>query len=441
MAKMFKYSLDADVPELDIFHTPATNTSVQCERYIPMECNDNLSKDKLEWTIDQGGLLYYNLRKLRLNLTCKIVDSKGEKPVKIAGDKKNSDQVYPVNHLLRSMWKEVEVVMGNKKVTMTENNYHYKSMMKTLLRGVQTESMKNALMPEFFYPDTPGTHDPYELPPGEGEYNIGAYERDELAGYGEPFVMEGDIGEDVFDTTNYLVNGVKCKITLTRNIDKIILISNRPEKNFTLVILKAILKVPVVDVGPAIVTGHDAGFQAGGFGQYFFRQHQLQRFPVIKGSNKATFHVHTSSLLPNRMAIVFVSDSRYDGSYSLDPFKFEHLNINSIVATLPERTVPASTETYSFANRGIAPLLNNLYDLSPNCIINMLSFSKGYAIFVFNLNEFEQEKNKLTLQRFGSVKVDVSFDVDLQETYQALVLSEFETCMQVDKLRQVDKSI
>ena len=438
MAKMFKYSLDADVSKLDIFKTPPTNTSVQCERFIPIECNDNLNKDKIEWNIDQGGLLYYNLRKIRLQISCRIVDENGQKPV--PGDDDNAgDEVYPVNHLLRSMWKEVEIVMGNKKVSISENNYHYKSAIKTLLRGVQTQSMKNSLMSEMFYEDSPGSHDPWV----QGErvpYNMGAYERKELTGFGQEFLMEGSLGEDVFDTPNYLINGVKCKITLTRNNNKVILMSNRPDKNFKLEILKAVLKVPVVDVGPAIVTGHDAGFSEGGFGQYFFRQNQLQRFPVTKGNNKATFHIHSSSLLPNRIAMVFVSDKRYDGDYLLNPFKFEHLNIKNIYATLPDRTVPATTEVYDFSNRSFAPLLNNLYDLGPNTVINMLSFAKGYAIFVFNLNSLDNNKTQLALQRYGSLKIDVTFGNDLEETYQALVLSEFETCMQVDKIRQVEKS-
>ena len=430
MAKMFKYSLDADVAQLDIFNTPATNTSVHAERYIPIECNDNLDKDKLEWDLSQGGLLYYNLKNIRLNLQCKIVDKNGLPP-------EENDVVFPVNHLLRSMWKDVEVTMGGKKVSTGSNNYHYKCMMKTLLRSVQNQSMLNEMMPEYFFPDSPGAFDSFNGP--QETYNQGLYDRRALTGRGQVFEMEGAIGEDIFDIHNYLINGVKTKISMTRNSNEILLMTPHAEKGFKLKIVKAVLKIPVVDVSPAIITGHDAGFNEGGFGQYFFRQYELQRFSITSHTNKATFHVHNSTLLPNRIAVVFVSNSRYDGNYSLNPFLFHHLNVKNIVATLPNRTVPASTEEYNMDSFVITPLLNSLYDVAPNALINLQNFTLGYGLFVFNLNVLGNKK-KLSLQHSGTLKVDVTFRTDLEETYQALILSEFESCLQVDKIRQVEIS-
>ena len=50
--------------------------------------------------------------------------------------------VFPINHLLQYMWKQMEVFLGGKLVSLGSSNYHYKSMIKTLLYKCQNEGMK-----------------------------------------------------------------------------------------------------------------------------------------------------------------------------------------------------------------------------------------------------------------------------------------------------------
>ena len=58
---MFKYSRDADVYQLNIFDTPATNTSVKALNYIHLPCKSRLDGDTLEWTFSRNDLSYYDL--------------------------------------------------------------------------------------------------------------------------------------------------------------------------------------------------------------------------------------------------------------------------------------------------------------------------------------------------------------------------------------------
>ena len=76
----------------------------------------------------------------------------------------DKDIVFTINHLLQSMWKQVKVFLGGKLVSSRSSNYHYKSMIKTLLYKCQNEGIKKRLCSELFYEDTQGVHDSLIVP-------------------------------------------------------------------------------------------------------------------------------------------------------------------------------------------------------------------------------------------------------------------------------------
>ena len=83
----------------------------------------------------------------------------------------NQDIVFPINRLLQSMWKQVEMFLGGKLVSSGRSNYHYKSMIKTLLYKCQNEGMKKRFCLELFYEDAEGANDSLNNSPmNEGSY-------------------------------------------------------------------------------------------------------------------------------------------------------------------------------------------------------------------------------------------------------------------------------
>ena len=143
-----------------------------------------------------------DLQKTRLYVKCKIRDIDGGVP--------DQEVVFPVNHLLRSMWKQVEVFVGGKLISSGSTNYHYKSMIKTLLNSCENEGMKQKLCTELFYEDTPGAHDSLNNNP----MNEGSYYRKRIAGSGNTFEMDGSLGEDVLNLENYIINYVDFDLKL-----------------------------------------------------------------------------------------------------------------------------------------------------------------------------------------------------------------------------------
>ena len=166
MSKMFKYSDDADVPALNIFDTPATNTSVRNVRPSTFQTSQPPNSESLQFTLTRAGLNYYDLRDIRLFVKAKIVDKDGNPPAE-------GDNVFPINHLLRTMWSKIEVKFGGKTVTEVTQHYPYKAMIQTLMYEVGCESDLNRLSTEMFYRDQ---HNHFDQIDG-GLYTVGKYYR------------------------------------------------------------------------------------------------------------------------------------------------------------------------------------------------------------------------------------------------------------------------
>ena len=294
---MFKHSDDADVRQLAIFETPSTNTSVLEKRFLNIHPVSGITPNTnvIHFCIKVNDLKYIDLQKTQLYVRCKILDKDGHPTIdEIPRDRStstiprgdeeakatNSKEVaFPINHLLQSMWKQVEVYLGGKLVSAGSTNYHYKSMIKTLLYRCQDEGMKQKLCSELFYEDTKGTHDSLNNSP----MNLGSFYHKELTVGGETFEMEGPLNEDTFNLGKYLINGVNLDLKLYPARSAFALMSNSPNKEYSIIIEEAILKCYTIEVSSTIVSAHTQSMEKAGMAQYFFNQAQLNSFTIPKG--------------------------------------------------------------------------------------------------------------------------------------------------------------
>ena len=99
MAKMFIQSDDADVKELAVFETHQTNTLVTERRFLNFHPVSGITPttNVIHFSVKGLSLKYVDLQCSRLYIKCKIRDMDGGVP--------DQDIVFPINHLLQSMWK------------------------------------------------------------------------------------------------------------------------------------------------------------------------------------------------------------------------------------------------------------------------------------------------------------------------------------------------
>ena len=440
---MYKHSRDADIVPLSIFDTPPTNTSVKTSHWVTEQSNGKLSGDSIKFKFDGNTGKYLDLEKTRLYLKCQIIPTK-EKPDTpptgggtseneeyVAGDVPPPDSAVPINHLLRTMWKSVEVTVDKTVISSGTDDFAYKSLIKTLLYSCHDQGSVNRMNTELFYPDTNGHPDSIYISDG---MNNGVYSRREYVTIGEEFEMEGSLNECSLNLDKYLINGLDVTIRLTRTTDEFMLNTNAPERKYTLKIKDAKMRMRMMDVGPSIITGHDSGLKEGGMAQYFFRQSHIHHFTLSQGDRSACQTIFTGDL-PNRIVVAMIEERRHLGNYTLNPLHFDTFNCEhmSLVLNNTDRTHEYHMD---FKNKAYAMPYSALMALGPNAVIDYTAFRDDYPLFVFDVYPNDDDTD-LLLQKTGSIRLELTLAEEAKRAIHVMVYAEFQNCFQVDHVRKV----
>jgi len=156
MTAIHELSAITPLPELDLFGVPPTQNSVEydiCSEHRPIS---TLTHDSvIEFNIQTSNDEYIKLSetelylKLRINLT---------KALNADPDAKDWDKVSVVNNLLHSLFKQIDVFIGDKQVTLSHQTYAYRAEIETRL-GISAEAKKSRLTACGWESDDPSAPD------------------------------------------------------------------------------------------------------------------------------------------------------------------------------------------------------------------------------------------------------------------------------------------
>ena len=119
--------MNASRPKLILFTVKATQASIKEEHMEENIAFSGIKNDgPLEFNIVGDGDHYMDLNHSMLYVEAKVVHADS---TDLAAD----TDVTPVNLTLHSMYKQVDVSLNNKMVTMSTNMYPYKAYLETLL--------------------------------------------------------------------------------------------------------------------------------------------------------------------------------------------------------------------------------------------------------------------------------------------------------------------
>ena len=106
--------------------------------------------------------------------------------------------------------------------------------------------------------------------------------------------------------------------------------------------------------------------------------------------------------ISHKIVVAFVSSQRYDESCSLNPFNFNHYNVNTMSVLVNDVCMPHRSLGMNFQKGQFTSALCNVLREHPNVTIDANSFDNGNSLFVFNVNSSHDEDDR-ALQNFGNV--------------------------------------
>jgi hypothetical protein len=311
MASVPPNSVPCSKSELDLFSIPPTQVAIQKGQWIDHQPISSINATApIEFNVT-GTEDYIDLPKTMLVAKVKITKSNG-------GDLTTGEKVGPVNNLLQSLFKQVDVFLNGVQVTQSTGTYGYKSFYETIL-NFGPAAKTSQLTAGLFYKDTAGNMDSTDPTLKTTAANSGLRTRYGFTAESALVDLLGPIFCDIFYSERLLLNHVDITVKLTPNSSAFCLMSEEPSPNYKVVIQSAVLKVRQVKVSPTIKLEHARELQGGDTAKYPIRRTECKAFTIPSGNPS----IHKGDLfngnIPTRVVLGMVDSTAFNGSYAKKP--------------------------------------------------------------------------------------------------------------------------
>ncbi|XP_030395331.1 uncharacterized protein F54H12.2-like [Gopherus evgoodei] len=384
--------------ELDLFQIAPTQTSIEKSIYIEVPPLSAVTESApIDFFIAGNGIDYMDLNNTLLYLCCKIVKGDG---TELAADA----EVGLVNYPVASIFSQLDVTLGDRLVSQSNNCYPYRAFIESVL-NYSDDTLATQFSAGLFYKDTAGQHEKTEL---DGE-NLGFVKRAKLTAQSRTVELLGHLHSDLFFQEKLLLNGVDVKIKLTRSKDAFCLMGSAAE-GFKLRIVSASLFVKKVRVAPGVRLGHAEALLAAN-----------AKYPVDR----------------------FVDNDAFSGSYTKNPFHFKHYDINFVALYVDGEQVPTKPLQPDFeAGRCVREYMNLVQTAGKHMkdrslLIDREEFAQGYTLFAFDLSPDQECADHYSLIKTGNLRAEIRFGKALTVTVNMIVYGVFDNVIEINQRRNV----
>ncbi|VDO11372.1 unnamed protein product [Brugia timori] len=242
----------------------------------------------------------------------------------------------------------------------------------------------------------------------------------------------------------YLVNGVEVKLKFVRTRDAFSILATQGQ--YRIRILDATLKIRKVKINPAILLAHSKNLERFN-AKYPITRVETKISTIAAGLASYSCNNIILGQIPKRVIIGFVSNRTYNGDFQLNPYNFEHFNLNHLCLYVDGVQVPSKPLQPDYANNLYSDCYNTLfsgtdifYGNSYNHNITKEDYKGGYTLYAFDLTSDLSASNNghWNLIRHGSVLVDLKFSAVLAEAVNMILYAEFDNVIEIDKRRNVN---
>ena len=434
MSLVHKQSQFCAKSELDLFTVPPTQLSIDKSFTVSYQSSTPLKgSGPLEFQVD-GCDDFTDLSQTMLYVNVQIVNSNGKQL-------DPTDIVAPTNLFLHSLFSKVELKLNGKQVCSMNNRiYPYRAMLETLL-NYGSDAKSSHLECELYYKDTAGAMEDMK----EDSKNVGFIDRLQYTLQDDGSIeMMGRLHHDMFQQEKLLLSKTDINVVLTRAANEFRLMSIK-KKEYKVIFNDAQLLVQRVSASDKTSVGIEKALERGR-AKYTVNKIQCKDITIPPGNRSITEDRLFNGKIPNRVIIVFVDNDAFHGSYSTNPYNFQHMNVSEIGLSINGQPLPYSeplklifndngSGQYIRAYHALFSGIDKCLDRGNN--ISKTDYGKGYTIFTFNLSPDSDIGNHFSLLKTGSLRFSAHFSKAVSKTTQLLIFGEFDSVIELDRLRAV----
>lgn len=428
--RVHELSSATSLPEFDYFGVPQTQEAVDMDMVRRVLPRDGLQGGgPIEFIIENGPnefLLFYETY-LKLKLKVKL-----EKTAGGAVTEADYATCFPENYLLHSFFKQVEITIGDKIITMSSQTYPYRAYIETLLGCADT--VKKTYLTASKWCET------------EAEQKL--LIKPATPGNEKTITMKGRLHTDLTMQSRAMLGGLTIKIKLFPHEQPEFYMRAATGFSFKVSVDSAQLEVHKAKVTKDLFDGINTVIRSN---------HIPAKFPITRTIVKeialsTTTLDHTipnivTGQLPRRAFFFMVDNEALNGSYTKDPFLFKNNGLIQLSTYIdgfqyPELPLTPDFENNQFEDEYLA-LFQVLNQNGTDCYLNIdpATFKDKKCIFAVNfapdLSNGPGASGHINPIQRGQLSAYLKFKSVLTTSTSLLVFLEFDNIIEIDEDQQV----
>ena len=426
--------------ELDLFSLPPTQTAVDGSQWVEHSPVSTItSSSPIEFIVSGSGEDYMDLNNTLLEVKA-CIKTTNNSPVDAAV------AVAPINNTLHSLFSQIDVSLNDVNVSSATTTYPYRAYIETHL-NYGTDAKKSRLQAAmYFIDDNLTVSNP--IPDSSSARNMGLKRRHGICTAKPTFDMIGPLHVDVFNQSKYMLNGVTMKVRMTRSKDSFVLMAKSDvTESFKVDILSAKLFVRKLKITPSLCLAHERILQQK-TAKYPITRVECKVIHLPQGQKSFTHDNLFLGQLPKRIVLGLVDNRAFNGDISLNPYNFQHCNLNYLAVHLDGQQVPWAPLQPSFSESSYIRAFYTQFtggdgiSSDTGNTIGREQFVNGHALYCFDLTPDLSSScgHHFSVTKSGNLRLELAFEVALSITGNVLVYSEFDNVIEIDKDRKVTRN-
>ena len=434
MASIHKLSSVVPLNEFDIFGIPPTQSTVEQDiltEHRPIAALD--SKSYIEFIFSSAQDEYIRLDKTWLYLRLRVNISK---PLNVTVAETDWAKVSTVNNLLNSIFKQVDLSIGDRNITPQHQTYSYKTDFEYRL-GKSKDAKESFLSSGFWFEEW--DKEPEEINAARSKLikaDASPFEN------GKEFDLMGRIHLSMFEQNKALLGGCNLKLRLLPNTPDFYMMCDSTVRISSVEFLNTCLYVHRSKISKPVLAGHLKGLELGN-ARYQVRESFVVPVTINKGILDTIVDNVWNGQLPKRAFVAFVDHAAFNGSTILNPYNYQHFDLMHLSFYLngiqyPEKAFTPDFDKNLYIREYLSLFEATNQDNVDSCItIKRSQFPNGNNIFAVNFNPDLStgccSTGYVNPLKYGSLRLQIRFKKALPKTITALVYLDYDTILEIDK--------
>lgn len=421
---------ECSLASLDLGSKLPVQTAISKTQYCKaVVSKTTLGGDLFSITIPSSNEDYIDMSQFKLYVKFKVL-SEINAPIDI------NSNVGTANNLIHSMFKNIQVLLGDTVVSSDGNLYAYKAYIENQF-GHNKEYKECVLYGDGMRKDSDLENQNIKYSPkteqaAEVKVNPGFVERHELISKGLVELC-GNLHLDISSADKFLVNNIGLTFNLRRNDAAFVLKGAKGSKIHyeNIEVFYRSCKIA------SNIRESNALLMDSGYINYPIKRIQMTASTATISSKLWSINI-SSNIIPNRVLFTAVDQAAFIGSYNLNPFNFKHYNIKKMALKMNNVYYCYTADIVTdFPNNNYHEAYSTLFQGikdAPNDISYKNDYKSGNFLVAYILSpDLCSNLTHTNAIQTGQITLEIELEDAIESSVTAIIYAEYDNLIQINK--------